>query len=69
MNESFVATAVAVTTGEGTCDVIVFADEILDAVRRRSGGVSRVVLLPMYVIWGMSDARIVGEWCLAIACE
>lgn len=72
VNESFVAAtaAMAVTgiIGEGTCVVIVFPDEILDAVRRSNGGVSSVELLPMYVTCGMSDDRVVGE-CLAVACE
>lgn len=71
VNESFVATAMiaaAVVADEGTCVVIAFAAEIFDAVRRSNGGVSSVALLPMYVICGISDVRIVGE-CLTVACE
>lgn len=72
MNESFVVTGVdmaaAATIGEGICVDIAFADEILDAVRRNNGGVSSVALLAMYVICGMSDVRIVGEY-FAVACE
>lgn len=72
MNESFAAVteAMGVTgiIGEGTCGVIAFPDEILDAVRRSNGGVSSAELLPMYVTCGMSDDRVVGE-CLAVACE
>lgn len=71
VNESFVATAImaaAVVADGGTCIVIAFADEIFDAVRRINGGVSRVALLPMYVICGISDVRMVGD-CFAAACE
>lgn len=60
--------AADVGVGGGTCVFIAFVDEILEAVRRNSGGVSRVALVPMYVMCGMSDDRIVGE-CFALTCE